>query len=397
MKALIRREREGQVLVMVALALLVLFSIVGLAVDGGHLYRERRYMQNAADSGALAGAYELCYGEMGTADAAIAAAKDYAIAKNGAEGAEVTVTHDITVTVVTSETARTFFAGLIGFRDVEIRAEAAAVCSTAVSAGLVWPIGYAKPAFTNECNQQVILWADGDVDCSAYDCCTLYPVKLNDDGSGGGVINGSGTPVTVVDTVIDANGYCRPANWPGDERAWIDFSAGLTGTDPCNKTGCGNVELEWRIIGSNGEEDCQSFLEIPSCMPNDNGVRDTTWRKAHVRRGDLVGIPLYDPYYSKGGPEPCGFHDPGNHCSDGNFYITGIGCIRVDDVYMLPKADDKNPSGKSGVRVILGHIPCIVDGNGNLVRDPACDSFSGQAGGGAEPEPGDVTAVRLVK
>ena len=52
----LRREQEGQAIVLIALVLLVLFMFVGLAVDAGQLYSARRTMQEAADSAAYAGA-----------------------------------------------------------------------------------------------------------------------------------------------------------------------------------------------------------------------------------------------------------------------------------------------------------------------------------------------------
>ena len=77
------RHRGGQILVLVALALFVLVGFVALAVDVGHIYRERRHMQNAADAGALAGARELCQGE--GASQAEARAREYAVDRNGAK------------------------------------------------------------------------------------------------------------------------------------------------------------------------------------------------------------------------------------------------------------------------------------------------------------------------
>jgi hypothetical protein len=49
-----RRER-GQVLIIVAVALVGLLALAGLAIDGGNLLMERRRAQNAADAAALAG------------------------------------------------------------------------------------------------------------------------------------------------------------------------------------------------------------------------------------------------------------------------------------------------------------------------------------------------------
>jgi Flp pilus assembly protein TadG len=53
------QARRGAIMVMVALMLVVLVGVVGLAVDGGRLYRERRNSQAAADEAAEAAAIEL--------------------------------------------------------------------------------------------------------------------------------------------------------------------------------------------------------------------------------------------------------------------------------------------------------------------------------------------------
>lgn len=61
-----KRRHNGQAIVLVALAVVALFAFVGLAVDGGYTFAQRRWMQNAADAAALAGARELLlYTELG--------------------------------------------------------------------------------------------------------------------------------------------------------------------------------------------------------------------------------------------------------------------------------------------------------------------------------------------
>jgi hypothetical protein len=52
------RER-GAALIIVALSLVSLMAVAGLIIDGGRVYSERRQMQNASDSAAMAGAREL--------------------------------------------------------------------------------------------------------------------------------------------------------------------------------------------------------------------------------------------------------------------------------------------------------------------------------------------------
>ena len=58
MKTAVRRE-QGQTIVLVALTLVALIAMLGLSIDGGMIYLERRRMQNAADESALAGTRRL--------------------------------------------------------------------------------------------------------------------------------------------------------------------------------------------------------------------------------------------------------------------------------------------------------------------------------------------------
>jgi hypothetical protein len=58
-----RRPNAGQVLVIFALSITVLFAAAGLAFDIGRFYSERRFLQNAADAAALAAANALIRGE----------------------------------------------------------------------------------------------------------------------------------------------------------------------------------------------------------------------------------------------------------------------------------------------------------------------------------------------
>jgi Flp pilus assembly protein TadG len=50
------RKQSGQAVILVAVAVVVLTAILALALDGGGIYLDRRQLQNAADSAALAGA-----------------------------------------------------------------------------------------------------------------------------------------------------------------------------------------------------------------------------------------------------------------------------------------------------------------------------------------------------
>ena len=114
MKGGVRGREAGQVLIQLALMMTVLLLFLALAVDMGHIYAERRRMQNAADAGALAGARELCFG---SPSLVVARATEYAVGQNGAQAALVGIDGN-QVRVVASETTETYFASLIGLTTI---------------------------------------------------------------------------------------------------------------------------------------------------------------------------------------------------------------------------------------------------------------------------------------
>src|SRR5207245_4288117 len=63
--ALRRKLQEGQAIVLIALLMLVLFAMLGLAIDSGRAYVDRRDLQAAVDASALAaGGWYENYGHM---------------------------------------------------------------------------------------------------------------------------------------------------------------------------------------------------------------------------------------------------------------------------------------------------------------------------------------------
>src|SRR5260370_42407517 len=50
-----RRKLAGQAIIIFTLAILAMTGLLVIAVDGGSIYLDKRRLQNAADSGALAG------------------------------------------------------------------------------------------------------------------------------------------------------------------------------------------------------------------------------------------------------------------------------------------------------------------------------------------------------
>ena len=111
-----RSSREsrsrGQILVLFVLALVAIIAGVGLVIDGGFTFAQRRAEQNAADLAAFAGANALLNGQNATA-AAHATAAD-----NGyPNGSGVTVNVAVTSTTVKVDITAphsNYFAGVVG-------------------------------------------------------------------------------------------------------------------------------------------------------------------------------------------------------------------------------------------------------------------------------------------
>ena len=59
-------RQPGQVLVLLATSMVAIMAAAGLAFDIGRFYSEKRFLQNAADAGALAVANALIRGESNT-------------------------------------------------------------------------------------------------------------------------------------------------------------------------------------------------------------------------------------------------------------------------------------------------------------------------------------------
>jgi putative Flp pilus-assembly TadE/G-like protein len=120
---------KGQALILIVFAILGLFGLTALAVDGGNAYSERRAAQDAADSAALAGALAKARGGDISATA-LAAAATNGFVNNGAASVVTTSIADSPagvcpgnqagkdITVQITATVPTYFAPVIGVRSV---------------------------------------------------------------------------------------------------------------------------------------------------------------------------------------------------------------------------------------------------------------------------------------
>jgi hypothetical protein len=137
-----RTREQGQILAIFAFGLVALIATVGLVIDGGSAYAQRRDEQNAADLAALAGANALYNGHSNAQ--AIAVAHGVAGTNgygNGINGVTVNVT--ITNGVVTADVGaphRNFFSGVVGMPTWQVSTTASAIAGVPDTARGAAPI-----------------------------------------------------------------------------------------------------------------------------------------------------------------------------------------------------------------------------------------------------------------
>ena len=113
-----RRTGDGQIIVIFALALIAIVGMVGLVLDGGSTYAQRRAMQNAADLAAYGAANQFLLNNDKTASSSKADAITTANGFDPAAGATVNTSwasNDTLLTVDITAQHRNSFASVMGF------------------------------------------------------------------------------------------------------------------------------------------------------------------------------------------------------------------------------------------------------------------------------------------
>ena len=340
----IGREESGQTLVYVALSLVMLLLFVALAIEAGHLYSERRRMQNAADAGALAGVRELCLGN--AAPTAVAVARTYAVTKNGATWA-TPVASGTSLSVNALENVNLFFGGLGGIVPVSmtVAASAQARCQSTTGGCLTWPITLRKAQYqARPCGTTIYITFDNfDCDSAEYQCDNIF--------SGGAL--GSQRGWYSVEPNSCNVPFLRGALNGGYPQFPVSVGS-CVGGDSGEKMGV--------IGGANGQE-----------------IRD--WLASHSDHRVL--LPLYDCRGGNGPGADCDFtcQKPGS--CQGGYKIGAFACLEIQDWvkgYNVPK----KPGTKKDA--VINALEATINCN--------CTVSCGQKGG--PPGPGDALVPSLV-
>jgi hypothetical protein len=373
-------RRYGQTLVQVAMLMMVFFAFMAIAIDVGHIFNERRRMQNAADAGALAGAWEICFGDPALAEVT---AREYATDRNHAQVADVSVAGG-TVTVYAREATDLYVARILGIPTADINAVAVAACGPANRLCGIWPISF-----------HLNRW-----------------IELGDDCYDPGPPGSTGVPFYVFNDrrfeedddcyYRDSYGNCHTIceacicnKIPPDDEAYV-VGPGHRGwllfpqpsppfPDELSCAGnCGSNQVRcWIDSGSYSGE-----VEIPQtgeefCLPGQPGVAENV--RIEIKRdhiGETPNVLIWNDECAEGDPVT-------GECPGTPYNIVDTGCIIILGVTEidLVRRDEFRPPDlcESNVKVIKAMKYCD------------CSSECGSTGGGGPGLPGQVRAVSLIE
>jgi Flp pilus assembly protein TadG len=259
-----RRGTEGQVLVLVAGGFIAFIAIVGLVIDGGIAFLNRRDGQNASDLASIAGAQKVTehYLDGGRTTDNVYDAIAASIASNGCAsvgGTPCTFTATYvaagptrTTTVSDGSTAavpsgtigvavdvtrlpKTFFSGMLGFASWKVDTEAIAISTrpSSIPTGVMLPIaacGWEDPSTPNDCVQASSTPAPGNA--ISFTAGQIYDLTDGMDAPGGfGWLswNGSNSASEMADRICNPNNPAFSLDDPYDSPG---TPGGVMGTNP---------------------------------------------------------------------------------------------------------------------------------------------------------------------
>jgi hypothetical protein len=166
----INHLERGQALIVVALALVGLFGMAGLVIDGGNAFQDRQRAQNAADSAALASAHARITGG-NVVDAAMSSAAQngytndgvtniislYTPPKDGPHAGNIEY-----IQVIIRSTVTTYFMRVIGTHEIVNEVQAVARTTIPEVGPLLDGAAIASLAPESNCFNRLAFWVHGE-------------------------------------------------------------------------------------------------------------------------------------------------------------------------------------------------------------------------------------------
>jgi Flp pilus assembly protein TadG len=233
-----RSRPEGQILVVFVLAIIAMISMVGLAIDGGGTYAQRRDQQTAADLGALAAAndYLLNNNTSQATDRArtVAASNGFT---NGTGSttvdASITTSDGVQVLVTIGSPHRNSFLGAVGMSTWNVTTTATALAGFPDSAKGAGPFIFPISAFNDDGTPKYTTTTDfgetnGDIPTSELDIAwTNYGTGNLDTQAVADIISGD----LVIDRTMSYGEYIGQRNSGNHNTLYGDVNTHLSGLD----------------------------------------------------------------------------------------------------------------------------------------------------------------------
>jgi hypothetical protein len=302
-----REGERGQILVLFTLAIVAIIAVVGLVLDGGGAFAQRRFEQNAADMAAVAGAnaYMNTNSTVAARTAAATAAAHAAAQRNGnylngVDDAAVAVAVNLLsagaeVRVDITDAHNNTFSRIVGQNQWSVSVTAAAKAGTIDTAGGAAPWIMSINAFNADGtpkygpgNPQNFGETNGDYPTSELDIAwTDYNGSDNVNTSEvSGIIDG----INVVTATIQFDQYIGQHNQGNHTALYGDVNQYLAGQDvPIPIVGPGTPDCELNGVSTGQTDGCFKGWAMFHVVSAQGGSSKTI---TGYFTGDFVGQPL---------------------------------------------------------------------------------------------------------
>jgi Flp pilus assembly protein TadG len=242
------RANDGQIIVIFALGLVAMIAMVGLVLDGGSTFAQRRGQQNASDLAAMAGANEyLINGDKTTATTvarSVAAMNGYVHDPTAGKTVDVTwQDNDTQVVVDVSSPHRNNFTGVVGMTQWQVSTTAmveVGIPDTAIGAPFIFntdvftdPGGVPKPEYSDPLHPFEFGEGNGPVPNSPDDIAwTCYGTCGNlDSATVQSMVDGTSPVTATLDPSVDFTTYVGQTNYGYHADIYRDVAEYLNGQD----------------------------------------------------------------------------------------------------------------------------------------------------------------------
>jgi Flp pilus assembly protein TadG len=252
------RAQRGQILVVFVLVMIALIGMVGLAIDGGGTYAQRRDQQTAADLAALAAAndYLINNNTSQATDRArtIAQTNGFAHAGSTVVGVSIDTSTGVQVEVSIGSPHRNAFLGALGMGTWDVTTTATALAGFPDSAGGAGPFIFSISAFNDDGTPKYTTSRDfnetnGDVPTSELDLAwTNYGTGNVNTSQVDDIIRGT----TTIDETLTYGEYIGQRNNGNHTALFSDVDTFLSGKDlPVAVVDAGGNFMGWATFHVN--------------------------------------------------------------------------------------------------------------------------------------------------